>query len=188
MEIGKSSQHDLGSPVKSGKPGLYLLHLFAQVGVGEHYAFGYPCCSSRVLIHGHILKTQLNGWRVRLVSGDALLPCKHIRRRFDIGSELFLLGHEREKEIFGEGKIITDRCIHDLLDLGFWPEINHAVCQKIKGDQRLGPGIIELMIELVVGIEGIVHDRDRTDLQYGKIGNNAGDQIGQEGSLRHPLA
>ena len=103
------------------------------------------------------------------VLGNAILPFKYIRRLFDICGKLFLFRDEREKKAFWKWQIIAYGGVYDLLDLCFGPEVDHPVRQQIKGDQGFRAGVIELMLELAVRVEGIIHHRNCTDLQYGKI-------------------
>ncbi len=186
MKIRQRPQHNVRPFLKLRKPGLQLLNLFAQVGVGEHDAFRYSCCSARVLVHGHILKTQFNGRRFWLVFSNAILPCKYVRCLFYIGGELFLFCDERKKNIFRKWQIITYGSIYDLSDLCFGPKIDHPVSQEIKGDEGFRTGVIELMLELAVCVEGVIHHRYGPDLQYGKICHYAGYKVWQKN--RHRIA
>ena len=70
---------------------------------------------------------------------------------------------------------------------GLRPQVDHAVSQKIQRDQDLRAGVVELMLQFRVRIEGVVHDRDAADFQDREIGRHAGDHVGQKQRYGIPL-
>ncbi len=157
-----------------------MLGLFAQVAMGEHDTLGNTCGTSGILVHGHSIKIQRHLLRVGRIACDQCFPFVKVVGRFDVGSQTFFLAHQREKEIFGKGEIVTDTGIDNLFDLGFWPKIDHPVAEQIQGDQHFGSGIIELMLQLPVGIQRVVHHGYSADAQDGIVGGHTRDYIGQQ--------
>ena len=116
---------------------------------------------------------------MRLVRGQTLLPFIDIRSCLHIGGHLFLLRHQGKEHILREGKIVTNRGVHNLLDRGSPTKIYHSICQEIETDKNLRSRIIELMLQFGIGIERIVHNSNGTKFQNGIIGNDTGDKIGK---------
>ena len=62
----------------------------------------------------------------------------------------------------------------------FGPQVDHPVSEDIERYQDLGARVVELVFQLGVRIEGVVHHGDRPDLQDRIVGDDAGDDVGQE--------
>ena len=60
------------------------------------------------------------------------------------------------------------------------PQVDHPVSEDIQRDQDLGARVVELVFQLRIRIEGVVHHGDRPDLQDRIVGDDAGDDVGQE--------
>ena len=112
--------------------------------------------------------------------GKKLFPSEDLLRRPDPGGIFFKSGNQRKKQALDRWEIIPQRGVDDVLDAGFFPERDHSVCKQVHGDQHTGAGIIELVFQLMVRIQGVVHDRDAADLQNGIITDNAWDNIGKK--------
>ena len=138
MEEGEGPQHDLFTHFEGWEPGADLLHLFTQVGVGEHDTLRDPCRAPRVLIHGDIVEADLHFGGGGIVPSDAILPLVNILGLLDIGGKLFLFTHQRKEEALGKGQVIANGCIYDLLDPCLRAKIDHPVSQKIQGNEYLG--------------------------------------------------
>ncbi len=153
--------------------------------MGQHDALGHPRRPPRVLVHGYIFKAVLHRRGVRGIFCQTFLPGIDIGRRRDIGKGVFL--QPAAEHPFQGRKIVADAGIDDLPDLGLGTEGNHPGRQYIQGDQDLGTGIVELMVEFRIGIEGVVHDGDGADLQDGEVGRHAGNDVGQQQGDGVPL-
>ena len=66
MEEGQCAQVDVVCAVKLRKPGADLLHLLADVAVGQNNAFGNARGAPRVLVHGVVVERQFDLGRVGL--------------------------------------------------------------------------------------------------------------------------
>ncbi|OPY93201.1 MAG: hypothetical protein A4E73_00360 [Syntrophaceae bacterium PtaU1.Bin231] len=180
VEIGKRAQHDLGRVGKGREPRLELLDLFAEVPVRQHDALGDARGSSRVLVHGHVVEGQGCLCGRCAGPGQAFLPPVDVRRGLHVGGQFLLLGHQGKEQALGEGQVIADGGVDDLLDLGLGPEVDHPVAEQIERDEHLGAGIVELVLEFGIGIQGVVHHGDGAELEDGEVGGDAGDQVRQQ--------
>jgi hypothetical protein len=68
----------------------------------------------------------------------------------------------------------------NLFDLRFRAKIDHPVAKQIQGDQHFRSGVVELVLQFTVRIQGVVHDGDGADAHGGIIGRHARDHIGQQ--------
>jgi len=187
MEEREGPEHGLASFLELREPRRKLLHLLAQVGVGEHHPLGNTRRSAGVLVHGDVLEAHLRPRRVRAVSGNAVLPPEDIGGRLDIGGKLLFLADEGEEKALREGEIIPDGGVDDLFDLRLRPQIDHTVPEEIEGDEDLRARVVELVLQLPVGVQGVVHDGDGPDAEHGKIGRHAGDEVGKKDRHGVPL-
>ena len=178
VKVGQRPEHDLRSGFEFREPRLDLLDLLAQVCVGEHDPLGDAGRPAGVLIHGHILEAGLHGRRVGGVFAEALLPAEHVRGRLHVGKRILL--QPPSQDPFDGGQIIADAGVDDLLDLRLGPERDHALDEQVHGDQGLGAGIIELVLQLRIRIERVVHHNDPPDFQDREVGGDAGNDVGQQ--------
>ncbi len=185
-KMGRAPETDLASLLEPLEPGLGLLDLLAEVGVGEHAALGDARRAARVLVHGHVLEADLRPRRVGAVFGDAVLPLVDIGRRLHVGGHLLLFGHQREEQALREGQVVADGGVDDLLDLGLRPQVDHAVAQQVERDEDLGARVVELVLQLAIRVQRVVEHRDRPDAKRRVVGDHLRDHVGKKD--RHGVA
>ena len=116
---------------------------------------------------------------------DAIHPAIDVRGGLHISEGEFL--QLLSEKPFNRIKEVADTHVNDLLDLCLRPQIDHAIAEGIKSNEDFGIGILELMFQFRIRIEGIIHDNNGAYLQNGIVGNNAGNTSWAEESTRHPL-
>ena len=146
--------------------------------MGQHDALGDARRPARVLVHGDVVEADLDGRWSGPVLLQAIQPAVDVDGGFDVAEGVFL--EPTAEDALYRAEVVADAGPHDLFDLCPGPQIDHPVGQGVQADQDLCPGIVELVLQFDIGIEGVVHHGDAPDPKDGVIGRHAGNAVGQQ--------
>ena len=176
-KTGKVPTRDILAAVQVGEPGGELLHVDADVRMAEHHALAHPGGAAGVDDGGELLPLALLLHRVCWILLDQVLETQHLVRGLDL--PVHLLAHQGEELLLGEGEVGVDLAADDLLHLGLGHDLLDARDEEGKGDGYLGVGVVELVLQLPLGVEGVVQHHHRADAEGGHVGD---DHLGDVGS------
>ena len=160
------------------KPGAELLDHPADICMGQHRPFACPGRAIRVDEGGRLLPAGGNRNGVVGVFPD------DIKEGMDAWSwndlQVQLTFHIGEKLPGWKGEVVVDVARDDRLDLCCGPDLQHAGQQEIKGNEKACVGVVELGLQLLLRVEGVVHHRDGAEAIAGMVGDHMLGHIGQQ--------
>jgi len=177
VEDGIDPHEGLLAVLEIREPGAELLEDAADVGMGQHRSLAHPRRPTGVDEGGDILPPGGDGDGVVRVLPDEVEERVDARSRDDLPVHLPL--HEGVKLLFREGKIIVDVAGDNRLDLRCGLDLQRPGQQKVERHEEARIGVVELVFQLPLRVEGVVHHGDRAQPVAGVVGN---DELGE---VRH---
>ena len=167
--------------------GQQLLHLGRNAGMAQHGALGLAGGTARVLEQGQGVTGILVGRHAEAAADlDEIFPAQHFLPVGHLRHLALTAGLDAVQPVDREGQTVRDgrdygkaqgQTVAQGLQLG--PE-------QVQGHQHLGPGIIEMMQQLLFHIERVGHHGHGPGLHDAPEGDNGLRDVGQHDG--HPLA
>jgi len=140
------------------------LHVGHQVAMGQHRSLGHTGGAAGVLQERDVARLDVQpGQRLALAQGEGVAKSHRaldfiVRHHF-----LDVLQDEVHHRPLGETEHVAQPRGQDVLDLGAGQRLGRGVAEVVDHDQRLGAGILQLVVQFARGVE-------RVDIHHGQTG------------------
>ena len=114
------------------------------------------------------------------IFADEIHELVDIRLGLHLPEHAFL--HIGKELLLGKWEVVADVAGDDGLDLRFRLDLERPGKEQIQCDQHRGVRVVELMRQLPLGVEGIVHGSDGPGTVNGMVGDDSLGDVGQ----KHP--
>ena len=193
VEEGNNCEDRLPSLLQPDHPISDLDGVHQHIPVGEHGPLGHPRRAAGVLKESQILRLHLHRRRFGGVLGQKVLEESCARLLDDVGAMPILLLLEEGEEELGEGwEVLLDVGDDEVADLRLILDLPHHGVESGQGDDGLGTGVVELMLDLPSDVEGVGGDDDSPRLERTIVGDDelgaVGEVDGDPIPLLHPQA
>jgi hypothetical protein len=187
VEERQQAQDRLARLLDGVQHGLGLLGVVAEVGVGQHDSLGHARGAAGVLQGGKVLH-GVHG--VRVLDGRALQEALPGQDRLAVVGDRFELvlapGFQRVEEIQGEAQAVGDGGDEDAPEVQLVAQAADALPEQVQGDEGPGFGVVEVVDQFLLHVQGVGHDDHCPELEAGPVGNDRLGAVGQHDG--HPLA
>ena len=142
------------------QPGIVLQHVGENVAVKQRRALGDAGGAAGILQEGDVVGRDLRLAELHAAAGrDRVVEQDRARNRVGRHHLLHAPHHQIDDHAL-EAEHVAHAADDDVLDRGLRQHLLHGGREVLQNDDRLGAGILELMLELARGVERIdVHHR-----------------------------
>ena len=164
-----------------------LLHVGHHVAVGQHRALGQPGGAAGILQKGQVVVGQFGAGerqaRTRIQRSPEIDRVGQV-----VPGHHFLdpLDNEIDQRRFRKAEHVAQSGGNDMLDRGIVDHLLQRMREVVHHQDRLGPGIAQLVAQLAGRIQGVGVDHGETGAQHREDGNRVLQDVGHHD--RHPVA
>ena len=183
MKERQQAQDDLsGFPLlrDAVQHGLALPRVAQEIGVGQHHALGYAGGAAGVLQQGQIfLRIDRLGRLPGRAHEQAFPGCDAGRAVRNVGQPVFTPGFEHVKQMQWKAQTVGYGRDEDAFEPQTRAQAVYALPEQIEGDEGGGPGIVEVMNQLLFHVQGVGHDHHGSEPETGPIADDGLGTVGE---------
>ena len=161
-------------------PGGCLQHVGDHVAVGQHRTLGHAGGAAGVLQESDVVVVHRDRLqRVRCALGQRVAETHRfgqVERRHHL---LDVLEHEVDQRALGEAEQVADARGDDVLDLGLRRHLLQRGREIVQHHDRLGAGILQLMLQLACGVHRVGVDHHQPGAQRSEQCDRILQHVGQ---------
>ena len=167
--------------------GQQLLHLGRDAGMAQHGALGLAGGAARVLEQGQgVTGVLVSGHAEAAADLDEIFPAQHFLPVGHLRHLALTAGLDAIQPVEREGQTVRDVRDHGQAQGQTVAQGLQLGPEQVQGHQHLGPGIIEMMQQLLFHIERVGHHGHGPGLHDAPEGDDGLRDVGQHDG--HPLA
>jgi len=186
MEIGQDAEEGLLLLAQGVHHGLALLHVRADVEMGQDAPLGHAGGPAGVLQQGRVVGHHALVGEPLAPLGQGLEREHGLAVKGNLGGVAVLAGLQRVQEVQREFQPLADGGDEEFFHGQGVAELFELGPEQIQGDAAAHPGVVELVDDLGFHVQGVGHDPHGPGPEHTPQGDDGLGQVGQH--QRHPVA